>query len=511
MATITNTICSNNKEIDIQSLGGALNIGNSAVATNITIGNTTSTSSITLNVGSGSITIPSFTTTGALVSNASGVITDANANTTGFVLTSNGAGSAPSFQAASGGGIGTLAGNSGTASGSTVTISGGSTGLTTSGASSTITLSGTLAIANGGTGVTTPTTTPTASKFVGWDANSNISANNFLSGFTTSSTSTVTLTVSSSQIQVFTSSSATTVTLPVASTLVLGQQFIMMNRGTGTVTVQTSGANTLISLVGQTVVTYFVCVLTSGTTAASWQVSSNMVTDLNYNVTLGTGAAQILNFATQNGNTILGSYAGSSLVTGVDNVYVGYNAGINTVTSTSNINIGYNASSPATSSHQLLIGNGTGTGAGQLNSAQICGINGITSASDSNLVMINSTDQLTTASSTQVIYPTINVTSGSVTLIPGYMYTMNNGTLVTATLPTTVSVGTKISVYGNGAGGWKIAQSSGQQIHSTATSTTSGATGSLSSGGQYDCVELICTVANTTWSINSFVGTLSFV
>lgn len=48
-------------------------------------------------------------------------------------------------------GITTLDGDAGSATGATVTLSGGSTGLTTSGSSATVTLAGTLALANGGT------------------------------------------------------------------------------------------------------------------------------------------------------------------------------------------------------------------------------------------------------------------------------------------------------------------------------------------------------------------------
>lgn len=54
----------------------------------------------------GDLTIPVFTTTGVLVTDADGVITDANASTAGFVLTSNGPSSVPTFQPASGGGGG---------------------------------------------------------------------------------------------------------------------------------------------------------------------------------------------------------------------------------------------------------------------------------------------------------------------------------------------------------------------------------------------------------------------
>jgi hypothetical protein len=60
--------------------------------------------------------------------------------------------------------------------------------------------------------------------------------------------------------------------LPATSTLVLGQQFLIVNNSTGAVTVNSSGANAVVVLAGSTsaVIT---CILTSGTTAASWSVS----------------------------------------------------------------------------------------------------------------------------------------------------------------------------------------------------------------------------------------------
>ncbi len=88
------------------------------------------------------------TATGALQVASTGL------STSGYVLTSNGASSLPSFQAAAGGGITTIDGDSGSVTGSTVTITGGTTGHTFSGSSTTLTLGGTLAIANGGTDAT---------------------------------------------------------------------------------------------------------------------------------------------------------------------------------------------------------------------------------------------------------------------------------------------------------------------------------------------------------------------
>ncbi len=146
--------------------------------------------------------------------------------------------------------------------------------ITTSGTLA-VTLSGTaLPIANGGTAVTSLPTTAQTSAFAAWDANKNLGANNFLSAYTTTATgaSTTTLTVASTQLQYFTGVTTQTVVLPVTSTLVLGQKFEVVNNSTGNVTVQSSGANAIQVMSLGTFATFTV-ILTSGTTAASWNVS----------------------------------------------------------------------------------------------------------------------------------------------------------------------------------------------------------------------------------------------
>lgn len=84
----------------------------------------------------------------------------------------------------------------------------------------------------------------------------------------------------------------------------------------------------------------------------------------------------------------------------------------------------------------------------------------------------------------------------------------NNGSLVTLTLPTTAALGTVIRVAGKGSGLWTIAQNASQRIHYGAIDTTIGIGGSLSAGGQFDCVELLCTTANTRWTVLSSQGSL---
>lgn len=87
-------------------------------------------------------------------------------------------------------------------------------------------------------------------------------------------------------------------------------------------------------------------------------------------------------------------------------------------------------------------------------------------------------------------------------------YIANNASLVTITLPSTAAVGSIVSVVGNGAGGWKLAQNAGQTINFGDMPTTTGTGGSLTPNNQFDCVEVICTVANTTWVVKSSIGNI---
>jgi hypothetical protein len=90
-------------------------------------------------------------------------------------------------------------------------------------------------------------------------------------GYTTTATAagTTTLTAASTHMQFFTGVTTQTIVLPVTSTLVLGEAFIFHNNSTGALTVQSSGGNTVVTIPAGN--TYMVtCILTSGTTAASW-------------------------------------------------------------------------------------------------------------------------------------------------------------------------------------------------------------------------------------------------
>jgi len=92
-------------------------------------------------------------------------------------------------------------------------------------------------------------------------------------GYTTTVTAagTTTLTVASTFEQFFTGTTTQTVLLPVTSTLVLGNQYEITNMSTGVVTVNSSGGNLVVAIVPLSRVTVTV-ILTSGTTAASWDI-----------------------------------------------------------------------------------------------------------------------------------------------------------------------------------------------------------------------------------------------
>ncbi len=105
----------------------------------------------------------------------------------------------------------------------------------------------------------------------------------------------------------------------------------------------------------------------------------------------------------------------------------------------------------------------------------------------------------------------IDQTTTSVTMAINKAYSANNAGLVTLTLPATAVFGSIVQVSGNGAGGWLIAQNSGQTIHFGAVNTTTGGGGSLASTSRYDQVTLVCSVANTDWVVNSSLGMITYV
>jgi hypothetical protein len=87
-------------------------------------------------------------------------------------------------------------------------------------------------------------------------------------------------------------------------------------------------------------------------------------------------------------------------------------------------------------------------------------------------------------------------------------YITNRGGGITYTLPTTAAVGSIIRICSI-AGLWTIAQNAGESIVFGAFTTTVGAGGSLVATNVGDTIEIVCTVADTTWAVLSSIGNIT--
>jgi hypothetical protein len=190
-----------------------------------------------------------------------------------------------------------------------------STSIPTSALSGTISLTsqvtGTLPVANGGTGVTASSG---ASSVVLRDSNANITTNGLFEGYTNQAAGTaVTLTASSTPNWVITGSGGQTITLPNATTLSVGAQFTFNNNQTsGTITVNNASSTLVVSVASGAFAT--VTLLSNGSSAGTWDVHFNAPS----NVLWSTNTFQYpgtITQATWNGVGI-GTYYGGTGLTG---------------------------------------------------------------------------------------------------------------------------------------------------------------------------------------------------
>jgi hypothetical protein len=100
-------------------------------------------------------------------------------------------------------------------------------------------------------------------------------------------------------------------------------------------------------------------------------------------------------------------------------------------------------------------------------------------------------------------------TDTTITVNTGYINIKPN-TLLNLTLPVTAAVGTTFCVQGSaaGTGRWFVSQNAGQNIQLGNQSTTPGVVGLLGSTDMNDAVCCVCTVADTTWNVYSYVGSI---
>lgn len=435
----------------------------------------------------------------------------------------------------------------------TMTLGGTPTTALLQAVSMTLGWTGQLAVGRGGTGVSSVTTAPTATAFAGWDANSNLSANNFLGGFATtvSAAGATILTVASAGTQEITGSTTQTIQMPVASTLATGTTFKVINNSSGNVTVNSSGGNPILVMAANTTA-FFTLVLASGTSAASWNAS--YIFDQGGGVTSITGTANqvIASAATgnvtlslpqdiattsspvfagikdSNGNNVLTFTGGSSAVNyiNISNNSTGNQPVFTAVGSDSTISISVQPKGDA--AFQVF---GTSVRAGTINIYENSG-NGL------DYIQLKAPESISSGAPFSMTLPGTDGSSGYVMTtngsgilsfqpIPGGGFTTStiSGTTQTAsvntryialnagqttvTLPSTYAVGDTISVLGAAAntGGIILKAATGDTILVNGVATSSGGT-ITTPGTAGQAIVVVCDVANTSWVVTSFVSSL---
>ena len=201
--------------------------------------------------------------------------------------------------------------NASSGGGGVTTISFGSTGLTPSTATSgAVTVAGTLAVANGGTGVTSSTG---ANSVALRDSNANLTVNALFQGFTVvaAAGTTTTLTAASNPAYVVTGSGGQTFQLPDATTLPAGAQFSFNNNQTsGTVVVKNNSGTTLLTL--QSGGFAEAILLVNSPAAGSWDTHNQAPTNASWSTNTLSWAGSYTN-GTWNGAVIGPAYGGTGV------------------------------------------------------------------------------------------------------------------------------------------------------------------------------------------------------
>jgi hypothetical protein len=273
-------------------------------------GTVTSVSVTTANGISG--TVATATSTPAITLTL-GAITPSSISTAGQITSTLATGTAPLVIASTTQVLNLQAATAGSAPGSTLTGtvvgSATSTSLNSTILASSLTSVGTLAspvlttpAINGlatGTGVAAAAT---ASTIALRNTSANLLANSYLSGLVTIPTAagTTTLLVGSAYLQQFTGTTTQTVVLPDATTLTVGQSFLITNRSTGVVTVNANGGGLIQSLPASSQV--LVSVVTIGTAAGTWDAAFS-------SAVVGGGSGTVTSVSVTTANGVSGSVA----------------------------------------------------------------------------------------------------------------------------------------------------------------------------------------------------------
>lgn len=201
------------------------------------------------------------------------------------------------------------------------------------------------------------------------------------------------------------------------------------------------------------------------------------VTDLNGNTIVGRGSGNSSISGSQ--NTVFGSNSLTRLTSGNTNLALGYNTG-SAYTGTESSNILLNTTGLPGDQNTMRIGQGTGTGPGQLISTSISGIGGINIGSTANVVT-ESADQLGTAVITAgagiTITPSANVITISSTASPSSLSVVRQVFTTSGTYTPTVGMTyCLVELVGGGGGG------AGSDINDSNPLFVSGGSGGGSGG-----------------------------
>ena len=344
-------------------------------------------------------------------------------------------------------------------------------------------VTGTLPVANGGTGVTASSG---ASSVVLRDANSNVTANNFLAGYNviTAAAGTTVLTVSSAYYQRISGSTTQTIQLPIATTLVQGQGFVFDNDSSGAVSIVDSASGAIDTVPSGGYSYIFAEDVT--TSAGSWGKYALLPASYDFSTTSANFGSAVISNTTYQGTAVASGYGGTGLTT--------FSAANNALYSTS-------ASALAAGTLPVLAGGtgtttSTGTGSVVLSTSPVLTTPNL--GTPSSIVLTNATSvPVNQATGTLAVANggtgvTTSTGSGSVvlstspTLTTPVLGTPSSGTLTnctgytTANLSGTVSLTTQVTgtlPIANGGTGVTTSTGTGSVVLSTSPTLTTPALG----------------------------------
>jgi len=208
--------------------------------------------------------------------------------------------------------VSTLGATGGGGGGGVSSVTASSPIASSGGTTPNISLTGTVPVANGGTGVTVSTG---PNSVVLRDASNNVTANAYFNGFNsiTASGTAVTLTVDSAPVQYVSGSGGQTIKLPDATTLLNGTIFSFNNnQSSGAITVNNNSNTLVVSVPSGAYVT--VILLSNATAAGSWDRHDQTPSNTSWSTNTLDYPGSITS-ATWNGTTVQVNRGGTGLAT----------------------------------------------------------------------------------------------------------------------------------------------------------------------------------------------------